>query len=197
MDVKNRFILLRKVRYGEADLILQALSPKGEKMSFIARGALKSRKRFGGGVLEPGNFVQIDYHSTKSGSMPSIKEATLVNDFAGLRKDYDRLSFALKVIDSVGKVSQEGDTSSEFLFNLLGHTLKALENAKNIQPIQFQFWLKLLSQQGVLTTEAWMMPFLKANLSEFEKLDEVAASEQRRIPGLEMMVEDYLKNATV
>lgn len=139
----------------------------------------------------------INYTETKSGGMPSIKEASLVNDFAGLRKDYDRLAFALKVIDCVGKVSLEGDSSSEFLFNLLGHTLKALENAKNILPIQFQFWLKLLSQQGVLTAEDWMRPFLKANLAGFEKLQDVALSEQRRIPGLEMMVEDYLKNAAV
>lgn len=194
MDAKNRFIILKKVRYSEADLIIQALSPEGGKMSFIARGALKSRRRFGGGVLEPGNFVQLTYH-VGGGQLATLKEAAVINDFHGLRKDYDRLEFALRAIEAVGKVSQEGDTMSAFLFNLLGNSLKALEAAPDLRPVKLQFWLKLLFQQGVLTAEPWMTPFLKASLSDYESLTGEAKQEERRIPGLEMLVEQYVKNA--
>lgn len=196
MDVKNRFIILRKIRYGEADLIVQALSPHGEKMSFMARAALKSKRRFSGGVLEPGHFVWLTYHASGSvGKMHTLKEASVIQDFAGLRTDYDRLEFALKTVDAVGKVSQEGDANSDFLFNLLGHTLKALENADQTQAIQIQFWLKLLLQQGVLTVEPWMEPFLKEPISNHSALLEEGLRESRRLPGLEMLVEDYAKNA--
>lgn len=195
MDVKNKFLILRKVRYGEADLILTALSPTGDKMSFMARSALKSRKRFGGGILEPLHFVQFSYQQGKEGKLHTLKEAHLINDFKGLRADYDRLEFGLKILEAVGKVSQEGDSTSEFLFNILGNTLTALESAKDLDALKLQFWLKLLMQQGVLTPEPWMAPFLKANISENARLEGLGAAESRRIPGLEMLVEQYAKNA--
>lgn len=195
LDQQNRFIILKKTRYGEADLIIQALSPHGEKMSFMARSALKSKKRFGGGVLEPLHFVQLTYKLSADGRLNVLKEASVINDFAGLRTDYDRLEFALRALDAVGRVSQEGDSASEFLFNLLGHTLRALENAKDFGALRLQFWLKLLLQQGVLTTEPWMSPFLKATIAQHGELAEQSQAEQRRLAGLEMMVEDYVKNA--
>lgn len=198
MDVKQKFIILRKLRYGEADLILQALSADGEKVSFMARAALKSKKRFGGGVLEPGHFVWFTYQSHHSpGKMLTLKEASLIEDFAGIRSDYDRLEFALKAIDAVGKVSQEGDSTSAFLFNLLGHTLKALEAAPALEAIQLQFWLKLLLQQGVLTTEPWMTPFLKESVAQHESLQQAALTEKKRLPGLEMLVEQYVRHASL
>lgn len=166
-------------------------------MSFIARGALKSRKRFGGGILEPLHFVQFTYQQGKEGKLHTLKEATLLKDFAGLRSDYDRLEFGLKILEAVGKVSQEGDSTSEFLFNLLGNTLTALETAKDLEALKLQFWLKFLMQQGVLTPEPWMTPFLKAHISENEKVVGLGASEARRIVGLEMLVEQYIKNATL
>lgn len=195
MDVKNRFILLRKVRYGEADLILQAISTLGEKASFMARGALRSRQRFGGGVLEPGNFVQLSYRRGGEGKMHVLKEAVLINGFPGLRADYDRLDLALHVLEAVGRVSQEGDSSSEFLFNLLGHTLKAIETASDLAPLKAQFYLKFLLQQGVLTGEPWMAPFLKTNIADHESLAGERIEAARRIPGLEMLIQQYIKTA--
>jgi DNA repair protein RecO (recombination protein O) len=197
LDLKNRFILLRKIRYGEADLILQALSPKGEKVSFIARAALKSKKRFGGGVLEPLHFVQVTYRPAGDGKLNTLKEASIINDFPGIRADYDRLEFSLRMLDAVGRVSQEGDSGSEFLFNLLGNGLKCVNDAMELGPLKLQFWLKLLLQQGVLTPEPWMTPFLKSTLAENAALLEVAKQEERRLSALEMLVDDYLKNATV
>lgn len=197
MDVKNRFIILKKTKYGEADLILNALAVTGEKMGFIARGALKSKKRFGGGVLDPLHFVQLTYHQSGEGKLHTIKEATLISDFAGLRSDYDRLEFALKILDVIGRVSQEGDTASEFVFNLLGHTLKALETSKDVEALKLQFWLKFLHQQGVLTPEPWMTPFLKATIADHTSIAEAGRAESRRIVGLEMLVDQYVKHATL
>lgn len=197
MDVQNKFIILKKTRYGEADLILQALSPHGEKMSFMARGALRSKKRFGGGILEPLHFVQLTYKPGADGRLSLLKEAVLVNGFPGLRTDYDRLEFALRVLDVVGRVSQEGDSTSEFLFNLLGHTLKALENTQADEALKLQFYLKFLLQQGVLTAEPWMAPFLKTNIAEHNSLAEAGRAEAERIPGVSMMVDQYVKNATL
>jgi DNA repair protein RecO (recombination protein O) len=139
---KERFIILRKIKYSEADLIVHALSPQGEKLAFIARGALKSKKRFGGGILEPSHFVSFTYKvANEEGQLNVLQEATLINDFPGLRKDYEHLELALHVLECVGKVSQEGDKNSEFLFNLLGHTLKAIEVSEDVLILKMHFYL--------------------------------------------------------
>lgn len=197
MEKKDRFLLLRKIRYGDADLIVQALSPRGEKVSFMARGALSSKKRFGGGILEPGHLVQVTFREHGEGRMRAMIEATLINDFPGLRSDYDRLDFALRVLEAVNRVSQEGDSTSEFLFNLLGHTLKTVAAGRDLDALRLQFWLKFLLQQGVLTPDDWMAPFLRARIEEADMLIDAAKGEAARLPGLEKLVDEYLRTATV
>lgn len=197
-QVKDRFIILKKTKYGEADLILHALSSKGEKVSFIARAALKSKKRFGGGVLEPTHFVQLTYKQPgESGRLHVLQEAQLINDFQGLRQSYDRLEFALYVLECFARVSQEGDQHSDFLFNLLGHTLKSLESAQDTSVLKMHFYLKFLFQQGVMTADPWMASFLKTPLADSAKLSEEKDVVLEHIMEVESMVEHYLKNATL
>lgn len=199
MDVSDKFIILKKTRYSEADLIIQALSSTGSKMSFMARSALKSKKRFGGGVLEPLHFVQFSYQPGKEGGLNALHEATLLNGFEGLKKDYDRLEFALRALEAVGKVSQEGDSTSQFLFNLIGHTLSALSKTEkeNWTALKIQFWLKFLLQQGVLTSQPWMGAFLNLNVADFEKIAEPGTTELLHLQEVQSMVDHYIKNAVV
>lgn len=193
---KDRFIILRKIKYGEADLILHALSPQGEKLSFIARGALKSKKRFGGGVLEPTHFVTFTYKLASSeGQLNILQEATLVNDFAGIRKDYEHLELALHALECVSKVSQEGDKNSEFLFNLLGHTLKAIESASDPLVLKMHFYLKFLLQQGVVNAEPWMAPFLRTNIADTNQLISYRQTVDDELQNVEQMVKHYLEHA--
>lgn len=193
---KDRFIILKKIKYSEADLIIHGLSTRGEKLAFIARGALKSKKRFGGGVLEPTHFVTFTYkQASESGQLNVLQEATLMNDFPGLRTDYDRLETALHILECVSKVSQEGDKDSEFLFNLLGHALKSLETASDILVLKMHFYLKFLLQQGVVNAEPWMAPFLKTNLADTEKLLPYRQTVDEELPNVEQMVKHYLAHA--
>ena len=184
-ETKERFIILKKMKYGEADLIIHALSTNGAKKSFIARSALKSKKRFGGGILEPTHFVMLTYKEAKSeGGLSVLNEATLIDEFKSIRQDYDRLEMALFFLKCAGHVALEGDSDSQFLFNLIGHSLRALGTTKNIQRFKLHFCLKFLYQQGVISIDEWMSVFLKENLSDSDRLDE--------LPQMKNMVEDYL-----
>ncbi len=200
-ELQDRFIILKKMKYGESDLIIHALSTAGTKKSFIARAALKSKKRFGGGVLEPSHFVKLTYKPGKSEDQLNVlNEAQLLDDFKSIRTDYDKLEFALFTLNCVYHVSQEGDFDSHFLFNLLGHTLKNLGEVKNLDRYKLHFCLKLLFQQGVITVDEWMAPFLKINISESYLLDEipeVSDSVETYVHSLESQVLHYIKNATV
>jgi DNA repair protein RecO (recombination protein O) len=168
-NFKKKVIVLRKIKYGESDLILHALSTDGEKLSFIARGALNSKKRFGGGVLESTHFIEAIFNKPQEiGKLIPLAEAVLINDFAKIRESYDRLESAFLMLDSVYRVSQEGEGNSQSLFNLLGNGLKLLETTNDLALLRLVFAIKFLYQQGVLQFEPWMrdylqVPFLKLN----------------------------------
>lgn len=199
IEKQDRFIILRKIKYAESDLIIQAMNTRGAKHSFIARGALRSKKRFGGGILEPLHFVSFTYQEKSDVTQLKIlKEATLLEDFKEIRSDYDRLDLALYVLNAVAHVSQEGDEGSEFLFNLTGHTLRTLRLSKNLNCIKLQFCLKFLYQQGVMSLEPWMAPFLKINMTDTDLLLEEASviqSVENYLDSIDSLVTQYIKTA--
>lgn len=196
--VQGKFIILKKTKYGETDLILQALSQEGGRYSFLARGALKSKKRFGGGVLEPTHYVLLTFKPpTGESGLNVLQEASLLEEFQNLRTDYDRLDLALHVIECVTKVSVEGDSSSQFLFNLLGHALRAAETSSDLLITRMHFYLKFLLQQGVVQAEPWMQPFLRASMSQGEQLKECRQVVDDELENVEKMVKHYLAHAMI
>lgn len=196
----EKFIILKKTKYSESDLILQALATNGSRSSFIARSALKSKKRFGGGVLEPLHFVSFTYKPGRElGHLHTLEEAQLVHDFKNIRRSYDALEMALHFLDCVYKVSLEGDVGGEFLFNLTGNALRAIEtfpDDKKFLQLKLHFYLKLLFQQGVISPEPWMHPFLKSNLIENSQLD-IGPVVDEYLSSIELLIIEYLKSASV
>lgn len=175
MQVKEKVFVLRKTRYGDADLILNCLTSKGSRISFLARSALKSKKRFGGGVLEPTHYIHALYED-KGGSSPAeqplhtLKEASLIQGFDGLRNDYSRIEAALYVVKLIAEVVKEGDVDSADLFNLLGNTLRAAETSSRLDFLRIHFEVKLLANQGVLPLEPEEEILLRLPISEHEHL---------------------------
>lgn len=201
-EEQGRFIILRKIKFSESDLIIHALSSTGSKKSFIARSALKSKKRFGGGVLEPLHFVTLTYKSTnKPDGLNQLTEAQLIDDFRKIKEDYDQLELALYVIRCAGHVSQEEDANSGFLFNLVGHTLKKIGDTsaiKNLPRLKLHFNLKFLFQQGVIDIDPWMKSFLKENMTDSQVLDQqenIAEIIDHYGESIDSLVEHYLKSA--
>ncbi len=153
MQVKNKVFILRKTRYGDNDLILNCLTPEGARVSFFARSALRSKKRFGGGVLEPTHYVHVLYDDKGDGKINTLKEASLIQDFPGLRTDYARIEAGLYFVKLVADIVKEGEIDSAEIFNLLGNTLKAAETSEHLDQLRTHFEVKLLAHQGVLPHE--------------------------------------------
>lgn len=197
MQVKDKVFILRKTRYGDADLILNCLTSGGSRISLFARSALKSKKRFGGGVLEPTHYVQVvceDKSGSSSAESPlhTLKEASLLADFPGLRTDYARIEAALYFVRLICDVVREGDIESSDLFNLLGNSLRAAEASSRLDRLKIHFEVKLLSNQGVLPVEKEEEILLHAPISAHEAValsDEqwaAVAAQARRV------LKDYL-----
>ncbi len=174
----DRVICLSKQKYGEADLILRFISSGGDVFSAIAKSALKSRRRFGGGVLEPTHHMTITlsrplshYTGGNNDRLPVLTEAQLIDDFAALKTDYDRLSLGIEFVRWVGIVAREGDAHRE-VFNLLGHALKAAEQSQQLSLLKLHFQIKFLHLQGMLPLEERFVPFAKTPIREHELLAE-------------------------
>ena len=147
---RERIIVLKTFPFRESDLIVKGLSAKGLQMSFLARGALKSKRRFAGGVLEPSSFIEVEYRPSKS--LHHLKQAWILKDFHELRKDYDRLQIAFYILKTADALSLEGgeEGDSKELFSLVGNALLEAQNSSRLQTLKLFFQIKLLFLQGVL-----------------------------------------------
>lgn len=164
---KDKIIILRVSKYSDAHLIINGINTRGAKVSALAPAAVKSKKRFGGGVLEPSHFIDVQLQAPrKEGMLPILKEAQIIDDFSGLRSDYDRLNLGFYFLKLVELVVHEASTDTQTLFSLLGHGLKSLETAKNLSHIKKHFEIKFLYTQGVLEVSGEIADALKKKFSE-------------------------------
>jgi DNA repair protein RecO (recombination protein O) len=167
INIKTKAIILSKTKYGEADLIIRLITNEGEVYSAIAKSALKSKKRFGGGILEPTHFISavIQKSDENSERMSVINDAQLIDSFSALRTDYDRLELAFHLLKWTSVFAREGDSHKE-IFDLLGHSLKTLETHNDFKLLKAVFELKTLQLQGILPNDPTFAPLLSRSIRD-------------------------------
>lgn len=196
MQKSIRMIILKRMKWSEADLIIHGLQPTGERIHCLARAALKSRKRFGGGILEPSHYIEGQVKlSNKVDGLHNLEDARLVESFPGLREDYDRLSLGLRFLDVIDR-SNPGEVFPE-IFNLLGNALKALAQGGHLERVEIQFGLKFLKLHGVLEMDAWMAPFLEKPLVLPDPGQSLGETHPGRRQWLSEQLKIYIQNASL
>ena len=193
MLLKEKIIVLNTYAYSESDLIVRALNSKGCQISFIAKGALKSKKRFAGGVLEPTSYIEVEYRSSKS-SLNTLRQAWFLDNFQKLRASYQRLSLALYFLNLVSKLCQEGTEDTEELFHLLGNSLKLAETSAHLDNLKICFQIKLLFGQGVLPKELSLQEVLNKTLSEHTQFKWTDNKKHFLLNKLETSLKSYLEH---
>jgi DNA repair protein RecO (recombination protein O) len=141
-------ILLRKVEYGDNDLILTLLSLDRGKISTIAKQAKTSRKRFGG-VLELFSLLNVACRTGRRGGLPVLVEADLKEPFAGIRADFRKTAFASYWAEMVVQWAEE-EQAVRPLFRLLAFALKALDEGTNTdEALSVLFQMRFLAHSGL------------------------------------------------
>lgn len=178
MKQKAKALVLKNTKYKEADLLVTVLTTKGENLRLRAPSALRSKKRFYPGTLEPTHYIALSYKSPSTPHWPLLLEAQVLEDFSLLRQSFERLQTALHFVHLVEKVSRSGATQGVEVFNLLGHALKWAQTSSQLGVLKLQFELKFLYLQGVLPGpyDAAAQNFLSTSLGEHEKLKTQALS---------------------
>jgi DNA repair protein RecO (recombination protein O) len=150
--VKTEAVVLRSMRYGEADRILHLYTPHRGRVSAIAKGVRRARSRFGG-RLEPFFRLQIEMHEGR-GELLTVTGAQTIDGHARLRGDARALDAAARACDAVGRLFETSEPHPG-VFNLLCRQLSLLDaragvaGAGSARGGALAFRLKLLLAAGL------------------------------------------------
>jgi len=146
--VKTEAVVLRSMRYGEADRILHLYTPNRGRVSAIAKGVRRARSRFGG-RLEPFFRLHIELHEGR-GELLTVTGAQTIEAHARLRGDGRALDSAARACDAVGRLFETSEPHPG-VFNLLCRQLALLDQraGAGTRAGALAFRLKLLLAAGL------------------------------------------------
>ncbi len=123
--VKTEAIVLRSIRYGEADRILHLYSRQRGRIGAIAKGARKPRSRFGG-RLEPFFRLDLMLHEGRSDLLTVTGVAT-VDGYPRLRSSGPALTAGARACDSVLRLLDSAEANPP-AYSLLCRYLELLDD---------------------------------------------------------------------
>lgn len=147
--LSTEVIVLRSIRFGEADRILHLYTPHYGRIGAIAKGARRARSRFGA-RLEPFFHVRAVLHEGR-GDLHTVTSADTIATHGALRDHAATLDAAARASDAVGRLFETTEPHPE-VFRLLANEL-ALLNADphHARPANgLAFRMKLLLAAGIV-----------------------------------------------
>ena len=151
---KTEAIVLRSIRYGDADRVLHLFTLERGRVGAIAKGARKTTSRFGG-RLEPFSHVELVLHEGR-GELHTVTAASLVRPHDASRVDPYRLAVGHIGLEAVLRLFLEADENAR-AFHALARFLDLLDDAPAALPARpaldalvLSFQLKLLWLSGYL-----------------------------------------------
>lgn len=112
--IKTTAIILRRTNYGEADRILQVITPGSGKLGIIAKGVRRQKSKLASSVEL---FSQSDLVVAKGrGELGVLTSARLVTSYKHILEDYDRLQFGYEVLKKVARLSEHASEPAFYDF---------------------------------------------------------------------------------
>lgn len=143
--VRTKAIVLRRTNYGEADRILQFLTPEHGKISAMAKGVRREKSKLAGAV-ELFAISDVSLVSGK-GDIWTLTGAKMDTFFAHILTDYERMQFAYEAIKQVSRSTEQ--VSDPAYFTLLNTVLASLDDVSIQYDVTVSwFWLQLAILEG-------------------------------------------------
>lgn len=147
-QLRDEAYVLGTRELGEADLIVTLFAEREGRVRGVARGARKSRRRFGG-ALEPMTRVHATWLEREGRELHRLETLDPVRSYAAMQADPARQAACAVLAEITDGTAREGAGEPK-LFRLLGAVLDAL--AAGLPPLlavrYFEFWT--LKLHGVL-----------------------------------------------
>jgi DNA repair protein RecO (recombination protein O) len=146
-SLKTEAIVLRSIRYGEADRILHLFTPGRGRISAIAKGVRRAKSRFGG-RLEPYFRLHLVLYQGRS-DLLTVTSAETLHGHPRLREHGGSLDGAARACDAVARMFDDHDPH-DGVYHLLANQLALLDAdpARATRGNALAFRLKLLLAAG-------------------------------------------------
>ncbi len=144
---KTEAVVLRSIRFGEADRVLHLYTEERGRLGAVAKGVRRVRSRFGG-RLEPFFRVRLMLHEGR-GELLTVTGAETVHAHAALRSNRPALELATQACDGVLRLFDSAEVNRP-AYNVLCQELALLDRdpaaATRAQGLAFR--MKLLLAAG-------------------------------------------------
>jgi len=141
---RDRGVVLRTIRLGEADRIVTLMTERHGKVRAVAKGVRRTTSRFGS-RLEPLSHVALLGWQGR-GDLDTINQVEVLDTFRSVREDLDRMSAALSMLEVVDQVGQERHANPR-LYEMAVRAVAALAE-RNSPMVVPAFFLKVLVLEG-------------------------------------------------
>jgi DNA repair protein RecO (recombination protein O) len=142
--------VLRARAYGESDKIVTFLTRDFGKLSGIAKGAAKSKKRFVA-ALEPFTHVQLGFRNRPQADLCFIESADIVRAARHAALDLDRYAYSTYVVELIDSMVI-GREAEPHVFELVEEVLALIDSRANASPTPEwlrHFEVRLLGLSGL------------------------------------------------
>ena len=142
---KERGIVLRSMKLGEADKIVTILTQGSGKVRAVAKGIRRTNSKFGA-RLEP--FTHVSLLLYQGRNLDTVTQAEIVSPFRRTRSEFGLIAAGETMVEAVDRVAEEHERNVR-LFMLLLSGLRTLElMPADPAAVAESFLLKLLSLSG-------------------------------------------------
>ena len=146
MDIlKSKCLILKKKDLNEADLLTVVFSKDFGKISGVAFGIRKSKKR-NLITLNPLNIAEITFY--KKNGYYTIVETELIKNFSNIMKNIEKLEISLYILDSVNKIYDINYENKDF-FNKLEEIFDFIDNLESLK-VGYKYYIILIFLRRIM-----------------------------------------------
>ena len=143
---RTEAVVIRSIDFSESDKIVTFFTRKFGKLQGIAKGAKRSKKRFGN-TLELFSHVSLLFFQKENLGLARINNCTNIQIYTEICKNIEKIAYASYFIELVGELVGERERN-EGIFNLLTDSLSLTNSRKFGEALARIFEIRLLSLLG-------------------------------------------------
>ena len=148
--LETQALVLRVVDFGESDRIAHLLTPATSRLTVIAKGARRSRRRFPG-TLDLFNHLAVRVERRRASSLARLEQGRLLDSFPALRVRPARFALACYLVELVDRLAPEGAGGREArqLFEVVFGALRAIGGRAPDARLRVLLELRVLAALGL------------------------------------------------
>ncbi|HQV58841.1 MAG TPA: DNA repair protein RecO [Ilumatobacteraceae bacterium] len=140
---RDRGVVLRTYKLGEADRIVVILTEEHGKVRAVARGVRKTGSKFGA-RLEPGSHIAV--LMAEGRDLDIVSQAEVIDSMARISGDLNRMTAALAILEVTDQMTLEREPTE--LYRMVAGALRTVAEVGGPMVVPAYFW-KVLAAEGV------------------------------------------------